>query len=109
MALTMTRNRTQATLTKLVQKLAEVHDELVFAQTLHDKAEHGDSRGARASRITDLHNQRDALYATLVQFDSKIVPQTVGTLDSWRKPYGGSRNLTRLVTRYLQALHVTED
>lgn len=106
MSLTMTRTRTQTALTRLARKLAEVHDELAFAQALHGETEDGSSRDALAARIVELDGQRDALYATLIQFDPAINPCEVGRSEGWRKPYGRLRKPERMKQRYLHALHV---
>ena len=104
MALTMTRNRTQTTLTKLAELVANVHGELEFVEellasqtalvdTVHTRLE--------ARRSSLLHN-RDALYRTIEQFDPSLHPEHIGSSDQWRRRFGTKNLSTKgLVRRYL--------
>ena len=105
MALTMTRTRTQTALTKLAQQVACVHGELAFVEELlgnslapwlaHLKRIKGGRPITEASLLQGLAQRhqtligiRNALYATLHQFDPELDPEQIGTLDEWLKPYG---------------------
>jgi hypothetical protein len=65
MALTMTRNRTQTTLTKLATSLADCR--LAIARL--EAAELG---AATADRLETLRRQEAALVVTLLRFDSTL-------------------------------------
>lgn len=89
MALTMTRTRTQTTLTKLATMVANVHGELEFVERLLAQAgaEAGTAAGPRKfspeevailqSRKDALEEKRQALYLTLRQFESGIDPTSI--------------------------------
>ncbi len=99
MALTMTRNRTQATLNKLVALVANVHGELAFVEGLLATVP-GAQQVHLARRQAALVVARDALYATVRQFDPALRPEDIGALQDWLKPFG--RKPTRAtVGRYL--------
>ncbi|MFA6313636.1 MAG: hypothetical protein WCV99_03045 [Sterolibacterium sp.] len=83
MALTMTRTRTQTTLTKLAQLVAEAHGELVFVERL--LTEMPEHREVLVARKALLVGERDALYAALRQFDPEMSPEEIGESDGWRK------------------------
>ncbi len=107
MALTMTRTRTQATLTKLAEMVANVHGELAFVDGLLAARGPGTALGltpevlARlALRRLELVGNRDALYATLRQFDAGIEPGRIGAADGWRKRYGRGLGEAGLMRRY---------
>lgn len=118
MALTMTRTRTQTTLTKLAELVANVHGELAFLEGLLVRGNDGvGCKGPRtcsnealapevrvrlAARQLKLTADRDALYATVRQFDSSIDPERIGALDGWKRRFGtkGLR-AERLAQRYL--------
>ncbi|PQA78057.1 hypothetical protein C5F53_06900 [Rhodoferax sp. TS-BS-61-7] len=119
MALTMTRTRTQTTLTKLAEMVANVHGELAFLEGL--LAGEGTAGGAQGAGRTQelcpevrmrldarrerLLADRDALYATVRQFDASIAPECIGTAEGWRKGFGRVRAGSRLLTeRYIQRL-----
>lgn len=133
MALRMSRNRTQTTLNKLVGLVANVHGELAFVEGLLAEllpglteltelrgearkvgvdARLGPLRAARevaarqvllARRHAKLVAARDALYATVRQFDPELKPEDIGVMGDWLNPYG--RKLTRAtVGRYLAGL-----
>lgn len=100
MALTMTRTRTQTALTKLAGMVANIHGELAFVEAaLVQMPKHKDVLIARHRRLLD---QRNALYATLLQFDATLEPEAIGSLAGWMRPYG--RKPTRgTMLRYLTA------
>lgn len=83
MALTMTRTRTQTTLTKLVKMVAEVQGELVFVERL--LGEVPEHKGVLEARRDVLLRDRDALYLTLKQFDSEIEPEEIKESNGWQK------------------------
>ena len=98
MALTMTRTRTQTTLTKLVTLLANVNGEVEFVQhLLLTEQEHHEVLRAREEALT---GQRRALYATLKQFDANFDPDTVGAAEGW---WAGRRPVSKqqMARRYL--------
>ena len=73
MALTMTRTRTQTTLTRLSQLVANVHGELaIIEQLLTAELDSNINSEALLRRRCQREEDRDALYATLKQFDSEI-------------------------------------
>ena len=86
MALTMTRTRNQTTLNKLAQRVAEIHDELAVLELL--QAETSEPQSALVSRVAEVQEHRDALYATLRQFDPTLDPTAIGRSDKWLKEYG---------------------
>ena len=102
MALTMTRTRTQTTLTKLADMVANVHGELEFLEGLagtHGAPEAGPALEARRLKLV---SDREALYVTLRQFDTQIEPQTIGISDVWHRRYGNEGlGHAALVRRYL--------
>lgn len=94
MALTRTRTRTQTTLNKLAQRTAEINGELAFVETLladctavtkAARLRREDVERALAARRAHLEADRDALYATLRQFDPEIDPTAIGRSEAWRK------------------------
>lgn len=112
MALTMTRTRTQTTLTKLAELVANVHGELAFLEGLLAGATGSGALGSMqgmapeaqamlAARRLKLLGDRDALYATIRQFDAGIDPAGIGSADGWRKQYGRGLSDAGLVRRYL--------
>lgn len=119
MALTMTRNRTQKALTKLAEMVSNVHGELEFLEGLL-AGEGTASRAMGAERVLELSPDvrmrlevrraklvadRDALYATVRQFDASIAPERIGSAEGWRKGFGNKRlGAKALVARYLQPL-----
>lgn len=102
MALTMTRTRTQTTLTKLAMLVANVHGELEFVEGLLQAERAADLRapaGAEAAtsaglaealerRRQELLAKRQALYETLRQFDPELDPGGIGSAFEWQKAYG---------------------
>lgn len=99
MALTMTRTRTQTTLTKLAQKLGEVKGELAFVEVWMAEA------GAPvelAVRRAQLLQQAQALVKTLQLFDRGLDVSQVGALDGWRKLYQARTEKT-LRNKYAQS------
>lgn len=84
MALTMTRTRTQTTLTKLAPKLSEVKGELAFVEEW--MAEAG-APVALARRRELLEQQTTALTTTLYLFGPELDASQVAALEGWRKRY----------------------
>lgn len=101
MALTMTRTRTQTTLTKLAEMVASIHGEMKFLEGLAGMPEAHGAGAALEARRLKLVSDREALYATLRQFDPQIEPQTIGISDVWRKQYGNGLSQMGLIRRYL--------
>lgn len=91
MALTMTRTRTQTALTKLAERVATVHGELAYVQGRLDAPLPVNLREGLERRRGELLVLREALYVTLQQFDPKLDPTSIGTLDWWLKPFGRGR------------------
>lgn len=89
MALTMTRTRTQTTLTKLAELMANVHGELAFLEGLADTAEAQGAGALLDEQRLKLVSNREALYATIRQFDPTIDPERIGSSDEWRRKLGG--------------------
>lgn len=100
MALTMTRTRTQTTLTRLAAMVTNIHGELEFLDRVlaaregislptveggrKGKAKKGLSRTPEEwatldARKVKLCADRDALYATIRQFDPVIDPGSIGS------------------------------
>jgi hypothetical protein len=95
-ALTMTRTRTQTTLTKLATMVANVHGELEFVQGLLAQAEaeaatagqgkfSPEEVAALQSRKAALEEKRQALYLTLRQFDPNLIPAQVDSGGKWKR------------------------
>lgn len=99
MALTMTRTRTQTTLTKLAQIVANLHGELVALEQLI--ATHPQHAEALQARKKVVEADRDALYMTLRQFDPELDPTAIGASDEWWKQYG-RRGSRAAVQRYFR-------
>ncbi len=98
MALTLSRTRTQTALTKLATMIANVHGELEFVEGLLETKEisPGKSLSEKAlqrleARRLELRANQDALYATIKQFDPKIDPVGIVSLDGWKAKYGSRR------------------
>jgi len=87
-ALTMTRTRTQTTLTKLATRVANVHGELEFVQARMAAALTPEVLVGLARKRDELTEARDALYVTLRQFDPELDPSRIGALNDWLKPFG---------------------
>ena len=114
MALTLTRTRTQTTLTKLALMVANVHGELEFLEGLlaqgtspatgaAEGSEAFSGQGRLLERQQVLHSNRDALYATVKRFDPTLEPAEIGSAQDWRLSYcRKGASVERLVTRYLQ-------
>lgn len=98
MALTMTRTRTQTTLTKLAVLVANVHGELGTLDSL--ACDWPDYQQAISARRRKLEAERDALYLTLKQFDPKLDGTRIRALNDWMRPYGRRGSKTAL-RRYL--------
>jgi hypothetical protein len=122
MALTMTRTRTQTTLTKLAEMTANVHGELAFVEALladGGGAGAGATAAGRsqaikgltlevhsriAARRQKLLDDRGALYATIRQFDASLEPENIGGAEGWRKRFGTRQLRAKTLTqRYLRA------
>jgi hypothetical protein len=106
MALTMTRTRTQTTLTRLALLIARVHSELAFVERqLANTAglTEARQRGLEARQAT-LRESRQALYVTLRHFDPALNPEGIGEVDTWLKPFGHG---AKAFARYLCSLDVS--
>jgi hypothetical protein len=112
MALTLTRTRTQTTLTKLARMVANVHGELEFLEVLLAQGASpatGAAEGTEAfsgqdrllARRQVLLSNREALYATIKRFDPALEPAEIGCAQDWRLSYGrkGTSEI-KLVARY---------
>lgn len=124
MALTMTRTRTQTTLTKLAKLVANVHGELAFVEGLLAGYGDGLARGgmetaAEAQGAAEAHGRllvrrqvllanREALYATIRQFDPGIAPGQIGAGDGWHKRYRRGVSLAELARRYEKELALSD-
>ena len=99
----MTRTRTQTALTKLVEMVANIHGETELVERL--LTEGFERSEVLAARLLQLKASRDALYATLRQYDADLDPASIGTSEQWMRRYGrlGSASVPR---RYLQNLGV---
>lgn len=105
MALTMTRTRTQTTLTTLAELVANVHGELAFLEGLESMPEAQGTRAALEPRRVKLVGDREALYTTIRQFDPNLDPASIGSVEGWRKKFGNKAlSSTSLVQRYLPAM-----
>ena len=107
MALTMTRTRTQTTMNKLTEMLANVNGELAFVDGLLKRTEGAEAepevRMRLAARLQKLTADRAALCATIRQFDAEIDPERVGMLEVWRLRFGNKRLSARgLEARYFR-------
>lgn len=81
MALTMTRTRTQAALTRLVKALAGINGELALVDRRLQLAKKGsDAWAVLEQRRFKLIADREALCATIRQFDPMLDPTFVGEL-----------------------------
>lgn len=106
MALTMTRTRTQTTLTKLAEKLAATHGELAYLVQLLS-AEDALQAAHRASvlrRQQELKTLRDSLYVVIHQFDPELDPTSIGETDGWKGPLKRLRASRSLRRAYLTSL-----
>lgn len=112
MALTMTRTRTQTTLSRLALKVAEAHGELTYLEELlcSEGAAAGQAsseafseaeRGALEQRRVAVMSARDALYVVIRQFDPELDPAQIGAVDSWKGPLKRFRNAKSLRRTYL--------
>lgn len=88
MALTMTRTRTQTTLSKLAELVASVHGELAFVEELLNRVPADEARVGIERRHRELVASRDALYLTVRQFDPELDPASIGMSEEWLKPFG---------------------
>jgi hypothetical protein len=85
----------------LLELVANIHGELEFVgRLLADEKSHADLLTAK---LLQLEASRDALYATVRQFDSDLDSATIGTKNRWFRAYSrGDKKLAR--HRYLLAL-----
>ena len=89
MALTMTRTRTQTTLNRLSRLVANVHGELAIIDRLMSaKSDPDINIEALVRRKRQREEDRDALYATLKQFDPALDPLSIGLSYDWMSVYG---------------------
>ena len=111
MALTMTRTRTQTTLSRLALKVAEAHGELAYIEelltgTASVEAFSEAEKGALEQRRTAVMSARDALYVVIRQFDPELDPSLIGTADSWKgalKRFRSFKSLRRAYTTQCMA------
>ncbi|WP_375184280.1 hypothetical protein [Aquabacterium sp.] len=106
MALTMTRTRTQTTLTKLAEKLAATHGELAYLAQLQE-VEDGLQEALSAAmlrRQQELRALRDSLYVVIQQFDPELDPSSIGETDAWKGPLKRFRAPRSLRKAYLASL-----
>lgn len=105
MALTMTRTRTQTALTKLAELVANVHGELEFVEGwLANEPGVLEPQARLGERRLQLVRDRDALYATLRQFDGQIAPERIGSLEGWRKRFGRPCKIGTFRLRFIAGL-----
>lgn len=97
MALTMTRTRTQTTLTRLAKLLANLNGELAFLDEL--MATSRETADGLADRRDELLRHRAAVQVTVSQFDGAIDVGQIGQAAEWARSYGGRRSRS-LVRRY---------
>jgi hypothetical protein len=88
------RSRTQTTLTRLAKLLANLNGELEFVEWLLDELP--DYRELLTHRRGSLVASRDAVAATLLQFDPGLAVSAVGSAGAKRSP--------RAVQRYMAGL-----
>lgn len=115
MALTMTRTRTQTTLTKLASLVANTHGELAFVEEQlqaltgagatvpplpRSAADRQRLESGLLRRRQELLAARDALYVTLRQFDPALDLAAIGETQDWLRPFGRGLAARR---RYLAA------
>lgn len=91
MALTMTRTRNQTTLTKLSERVANVHGELAYVEGRLVEELPESLRVGLERRRGELLVLREALYGAFRRYDARLDPTSIGTLDWWLKPYGRGR------------------
>ena len=90
MALTMTRTRTQTTLTRLARLLANLNGELAFLDEL--MASSREAADEFAGRRDELLRHRTAVQVTVIQFDDAIDVEQIGQAAEWARAYGGRRS-----------------
>jgi hypothetical protein len=100
MALTMTRTRTQTTLTRLTKLLANLNGELEFVECL--MVQMPERQSVLAIRRIELLSNRDAVYSTIRQFDPEMEVARVGSANEWMRAYG--RRGEGLGSKYVRAL-----
>lgn len=121
MAVTRTRTRTQSALNALAKLIAETHGELQVLESLLRPAEADGGKVLRQRKAVEvavgaperlearkhrLVADRDALYATLRQFDAELDPTTIGVSFEWLKKFGRGQASVR---RYLNSLRGKDD
>lgn len=97
MALTMTRTRTQTTLTRLAELLANLNGELEFVHWLLEGFP--DRREVLTLRRDSLVTNRDAVAVTLRQFDPALSLETVGVTPPKRTGVAVRRYMAGLQSR----------
>jgi hypothetical protein len=100
MALTMTRTRTQTTLTRLTKLLSNLNGELEFVECLMRQMP--EQQLVLAARRITLLSNRDAVYSTIRQFDPEMETARVGSANEWMRAYG--RRGQGLGPKYVRAL-----
>jgi hypothetical protein len=86
----------------LAKLVANVHGEL---ETLADLGRQcPEHEKAIVHRTSELERNRDALYATLKQFDPELDPTAIGTRNDWMRTYGKIGTKTAL-RRYVEAMN----
>lgn len=106
MALTMTCNRTQTTLSKLAQLVANIRGELEFLDSLRKAVACEDTglQQALERRRQNLVERLGALECTMHQFDPNLALAEIGPSDEWQKRFGRLRTVETLRRRYVAAL-----
>lgn len=96
--LTRTRTRTQTTLTKLAEMVANVHGEMEFLEGLLNEAEVAPAdvlapevHARLCGRKMRLIGDQQALYSALRQFDANIDPTAIGSAKAWQNRFGKRR------------------
>jgi hypothetical protein len=89
--------------------VANVHGELVFVEGVLAQGAEGDGSKSPPETLARLHARqlklaanRDALYATIRQFDPSLEPEQIGVLEGWRLRFGRKGlGMESLMRRYL--------
>ena len=100
MAITMTRKRTQTTLVRLVQLLANLNGELEFVQ--QRTQENAEYVQALLSRQKELAGDHAAVCATIKQFDPDVDCTLVASSNDWMREY--RRRGSSIENEYLRRL-----
>lgn len=104
MALTMTRTRTQSTLNKFVDLVANINGEQEFLAGLLGQEHPEGVRERLLARQVKLEADKATLFETILQLDPGLEPGRIGALPTWQRNYG-SRKLSpkTLVARYVKS------